>query len=136
MKPYAMVLLLGIAVPGVVASRLDAQANGARIDGIVSDSQSLPLPGVKLVLMETGTDLTRTTETTTAGTYQFPSLNPGQYELRVEAPGFATEVRKLTLEVDQELRLDVTPRSAKYRSTSRWWARWTCCAPPTRASAK
>jgi len=113
MKPYAMVLLLGIAVPGVVASRLDAQANGARIDGIVSDSQSLPLPGVKLVLMETGTELTRTTETTTAGTYQFPSLNPGQYELRVEAPGFATEVRKLTLEVDQELRLDVTPSLGK-----------------------
>lgn len=113
MKRYAMVLLLGIAVPAVLASRLDAQANGARVDGIVSDSQSLPLPSVKLVLIETGTGLTRTTETTTAGTYQFPSLNPGQYELRVEAAGFATEVRKLTLEVDQELRLDITPSLGK-----------------------
>ena len=103
MKRRVMLFLLAIMAQAVGVRPLAAQVNGARIDGIISDSQSLPLPGVKVVLAETRTGLTRTVETSAAGTYQFPSLNPGPYELRVEAPGFSTEVRRLTLEVDQGL---------------------------------
>jgi hypothetical protein len=86
---------------------------GAQIDGIVSDSQSLPLPGVSVSLTETRTGLVRSTVTSNAGTYEFPGLNPGQYELKVEAHGFATEVRRLTLEVDQALRIDIVPSLSK-----------------------
>ena len=41
-----------------------AQISGARIDGIIRDPQSLPLPGVQVVLAEVRTGLTRTTQTT------------------------------------------------------------------------
>jgi len=85
-----------------------AQENGSRIEGIVSDAESLPLPGAKVVLIEGRTGLTRAAETTAAGTYLFASLSPGQYELRVEAKGFSGEVRSVTLEVDQALELDIS----------------------------
>ncbi len=108
------VLLLAVVFShklGVPPAR--AQASVARIDGSVIDPQGLLLPGVKVVLTETRTGLTRTAETSGFGAYQFPSLNPGEYELRVEAPGFTTEVRKLTLEVDQALRLDISASLGK-----------------------
>jgi hypothetical protein len=108
MKRFALFVLLGIFVLGIPASNAHAQANGARIDGIVSDPQALPLPGVSVVLTEKLTGLHRTTATSPSGTYEFPGLNPGQYELAVQAKGFAAEVRELTLEVNQALRLDVT----------------------------
>lgn len=84
-----------------------AQVSGARIDGIITDSQSLPLPKVEVFLTETRTALVRTTVTSEAGNYEFPSLNPGQYELKTQANGFAPEVREVTLEVNQALRLDL-----------------------------
>src|SRR5262245_57431821 len=87
----------------LLALQASAQVNSSRIEGIVSDSQSLPLPGANVVLTETRTGLTRSAETSSAGTYLFPSLGPGQYELRVEAKGFSTEVLRVTLEVDQAL---------------------------------
>lgn len=107
------VFLLASVVVALAPGSIHAQVTGARVYGIISDPQSLPLPGVELVLTETRTGLTRSVVTSTAGTYEFPSLHPGQYELTVEAKGFATEVRRLTLEVDQALRLDVTPSLGK-----------------------
>ncbi len=96
-----MVQLLGV-VPAL------PQVNGGVIEGIVSDQQGLPLPQVPVSLKEVGTGLMRTAQTSPSGTYQFPSLNPGQYELTVRARGFASEVRDMTLEVNQALRLDLT----------------------------
>ena len=112
-KRYTLLFLVGLLIQGTPVPPARAQANAGRIDGIVSDPEGLPLPGVNLILTETLTGLARTAKTTAAGTYQFPSLSPGQYELRVEAPGFSPEVRRLTIEVDQTLRLDITPSLGK-----------------------
>lgn len=108
MKRLAMFVLMGILVQGLYVSSGHAQANGARIDGIISDQQSLPLPGVKVVLTNTFTGLQRSAETSSSGAYEFPSLNPGSYEVTAQARDFAAEVREVTLEVDQALRLDLT----------------------------
>ena len=98
----ALVLLVAGYVPAI-----HAQVGGARIDGIVSDAQGLPIPGVEVVLKETITGLVRTTASSSAGTYQFPSLNPGQYELATKARNFSPEVRTVTLEINQAVRLDL-----------------------------
>ena len=42
------------------------------------------------------------------GLFQVPALLPGEYELKVEASGFATLSRNLQLEVGQQLSLDLT----------------------------
>jgi len=84
-----------------------AQASGAHIDGLIRDAQGLPLANVKVALTETQTGLVRTLETTSEGTYQFVSLNPGPYQLSALLQGFDSPVRALTLEVNQYLRLDI-----------------------------
>jgi len=84
-------LLIGCGTP-----YLRAQASGAHIDGIIRDAQGLPLPSVKVALTETQTGLVRTVETAQGGTYQFVSLNPGQYQLSAILKGFDAPVRTLT----------------------------------------
>ena len=98
-----MTFVLTVALPGAFA-----QGTGAQIEGIVSDATGLPLPNAKITLSEVRTGLSRTSVTTAAGTFLFPGLNPGQYQLAVEAQGFTTDVRGLTLEVNQALRADVS----------------------------
>ena len=99
-------VLVAILTVGLQAPYLRAQASGAHIDGIILDAQGLPLPKVKVTLTETQTGLARRLETTAEGTYNFVGLNPGQYQLSAVIQGFVSPVRRLTLEVDQYLRLD------------------------------
>ena len=103
-------ILAALLTVGFEAPYVRAQASGAHLDGIVSDAQGLALPGVKVTLTETHTGLARTVETTPEGTYQFVSLNPGQYQLSATLKGFESAVRTLTLEVNQYLRLDLSMR--------------------------
>lgn len=107
MRRFGMLLLAGVLVCGVLAPVARAQVSGAQVNGIITDMDGLPLPGAQVVLKETRTELSRTAQTTSAGTYEFPNLNPGQYDLAVRVKAFAPEVRQFTLEVNQALRLDV-----------------------------
>ena len=84
------------------------QASSARVDGIVADAKGLPLPNVEVTLTAANTGLVRVTRSSSSGTYSFPSLDPGPYTIHTAAPGFATEVRRIQLEVNQALRLDWT----------------------------
>ena len=61
------------------------------------------------MVSESGTNLTRTAETTSEGYYLIPSLRPSNYVLTVMAPGFR-EVRQdqITLLADQSLSLNVS----------------------------
>ena len=108
MKHTVVFSLSALILLGAVVPRLYSQASGARVDGFVNDAQGLPMPGVEVTLKETGTGLGRTTATSSAGTYQFPSLNPGHYELVAKSKGFAPEVREVTLEINQALHLDLS----------------------------
>ena len=100
-------LFAALCIVGFEAPYARAQASGAHIDGIIRDAQGLPLPNVKVALTETQTGLARTVETTPEGTYQFVSLNPGQYQISAVLQGFDSPVRTLTLEVNQYVRLDL-----------------------------
>lgn len=101
-------ILVALLAAALSIPSLLAQGHDAHIDGILSDPQGLPLAGATVTLKEEQTGLTRTVETTAAGTYQFVSLNPGQYQLTAAAKGFEEQVRELTLEVNQYVRLDLT----------------------------
>jgi len=62
MKAFARFLVVTAVLLGCIV-QARAQVNGRRVDGIVSDPQGLPLPGVKVVLTESQTDVVRTFET-------------------------------------------------------------------------
>lgn len=113
MKQWATVILAIILLQTYEIPRACAQANTARISGTVSDAHNLPIPGVKVTLEETGTGLIRTAETTTSGHFDFSALLPGSYTLAAHLRGFQTQTSTIVLEIDQQLRLDLTLDLAK-----------------------
>lgn len=80
-----------------------AQLPTGTILGVVKDASGAVVPEARLVARHTDTGQTRTVLSNSAGSFRFSALPVGRYELRVEHPGFRTEVRSgLTLTVAQE----------------------------------
>ena len=93
---------------GILACSAFAQTSG-EITGEVKDQSGAIAPGVPVTALNTETNASRTTSTNGSGIYSFPSLNPGKYTLKVEAPGFQTSVRTgIELQVQQTARIDIT----------------------------
>ena len=57
--------------------------------GHVTDSSGSPLPNASVKITNVDTGLTVTTTTNDGGNYRAPYLNPGSYNVEVEAAGFA-----------------------------------------------
>src|SRR5439155_1482900 len=60
------------------------------ITGTITDPSGAVVPGAKVTVTNTGTNISNTAITTSAGTYTITDLIPGTYKVRVEAPGFAS----------------------------------------------
>ncbi|MGH9397064.1 MAG: carboxypeptidase regulatory-like domain-containing protein, partial [Terriglobia bacterium] len=96
-------VLLAMAWP------LRGQSARGTILGNVQDPSGAAMPGAKITLRNSGTNITNTFTTTSAGGFVFVNLIPGTYELTVSAPGFKTAGSKnLILQVDQTLRQNFT----------------------------
>ena len=67
-----------------------AQGTTSRVLGTVQDATGAVVPGVTVKLINEGTRVTFDTKTSVTGTYFFEAVQPGSYELDVEAAGFRT----------------------------------------------
>src|SRR5262245_59971219 len=86
-----------------------AQSTTATIVGTVTDETGGMLPGVSVVVTNTGTSLTRTLVTDASGRYAAPNLPPGAYEIKASLEGFGTVLgRGVTLTVGREAVVDLT----------------------------
>ncbi|MDQ3918384.1 MAG: TonB-dependent receptor [Acidobacteriota bacterium] len=85
------------------------QLAAASLRGVVTDPQGAVVPGASVKVTNTATGATRETTTNSEGLYVLSNLPPGDYELRVEAKGFAAKVSKepIRLQVGQTLTTDV-----------------------------
>src|SRR5689334_21434584 len=93
-------LLLLSAVPAF------AQTFG-QITGTVTDTSGAVMPGATVTVTNTQTNQVRTGQTNSAGSYVFPNLLPGVYNVKVEIQGFQTKVaNNVELQVQQTSRLD------------------------------
>jgi len=72
----------------------EAQRQTGSIYGRVIDKEGNPLPGATVTISGPAMMGTNTYVTSEAGVFRFPSLLPGEYELKVEMPGFKTLIRK------------------------------------------
>jgi hypothetical protein len=91
------VLLILAAIP------VAAQLPTGTILGNVKDSSGASIPGATVTVRNTDTNLTKTATTEQDGSYRFPELAVGHYEMKAEAAGFRTENRTgLTLEITQQ----------------------------------
>ncbi len=101
----SLTFLLALALTG---PRALAQTSGD-ITGLVTDSSGAAVVGATVSVVSQATGAVRRATTNSEGIYSFPSLLPGDYELRVEQQGFKTALRSnIQLQVQQTARIDIT----------------------------
>ena len=84
--PLALTLLLMTAFA-------KAQEFRGTISGAVTDPTGAVVPGATVEVRETRTGTVNTTKSDSAGQYVVPFLLPGDYQVKVTAPGFQTVTR-------------------------------------------
>jgi hypothetical protein len=84
------------------------QQNSA-LSGTITDKSGAAVPGAHVVLKNPATGTSLATDTNDTGTYSFPALDIGAYDLTVTAKGFQTEVQKgLQINISQSLQSNLT----------------------------
>ncbi|MCL4402852.1 MAG: carboxypeptidase regulatory-like domain-containing protein, partial [Acidobacteria bacterium] len=111
MGNVARVLALLFAAAAITPVRLPAQAVSATIFGTVRDHTGAAVPGAVVSVHNVQTNFKRSVNSGGDGGYYFALLPLGQYSLTVEKQGFSQFVQQgITLQVDQQARVDVTLR--------------------------
>src|SRR5437016_515960 len=99
---YLMCVVLLTVLPALAQTQ-------ASISGVVHDSTGAVIPGVTVTVTNPATNFNRSAISNESGVYNFPSLQPGQYDIKVELPGFRTITQKdVELQVQQSARIDFT----------------------------
>jgi hypothetical protein len=84
------------------------QATGT-ISGTVTDPSGGVVSGAKVKVTAPATGASRETTTDSSGRYIVPLLGVGNYTVRADAPGFATEeVKDVVLQTNEQRELDLT----------------------------
>src|SRR6187549_3100437 len=76
----------------------------ATLSGTVSDASGALIPGVEVTAKNTATGVATTSITNESGTYRFPSLQPGNYEVAASLAGFQAQTFRLNLGTAQQIR--------------------------------
>ena len=82
---------LALALVFVVSAM--AQTQTGQISGTVRDPTGAVIANAKVTIKSTNTGLTREAASNSSGIYLLPSLRPDTYQVTVEAPGFARDLR-------------------------------------------
>jgi hypothetical protein len=94
----------------VIAGSAAAQSNLAVVRGAVHDPENRSVPNAELRLDASGTGAVRQARTNDHGIFEIAGLQPGEYVLYVQAPGFAAWRGSLRVEVGHRVSLDVVLR--------------------------
>ena len=86
---------------GFFARFAQAQLTNGDVIGTVTDTTGAVIPGAKVTLTNTGTNIAGSTTTNGTGDYTFNLLNPGQYTVTIEANGFKKLVIPRTRKQDR-----------------------------------
>ncbi|MBI4473059.1 MAG: TonB-dependent receptor, partial [Acidobacteria bacterium] len=90
------------------AASILGQSYQGGIRGAVNDPGGAVIPGVQVVLINEGTNVSRETVTNETGQYVFAAVAPGTYRLRATLPGFKTYERSgVNIGVQQFVTLDI-----------------------------
>lgn len=99
---FLSLLLHGVGV-------VKAQTSSAQLSGLVIDSSGARLAGVRVVIVNSNTRVTRESITNDSGGYNFSSLLPGGYDVSASKDGFTTAKEVgITLNVGDVRSVDLT----------------------------
>ena len=91
----------------VFAREARAQDPTGAIEGVISDATGAPLARARVIVNNSGTGLTKETETAADGFYRILPLPVGTYSVTMQAPGFTTIVRDaIDVGVSQSVRVN------------------------------
>ena len=93
MKKTLFLVVLTAFISLFTFENVQAQTDVAEVTGTVTDSQGAAVAGATVTITNPGTGFTRTTQTADNGTYRFPGLPPGTYNVSVEQTGFKKTVQ-------------------------------------------
>src|SRR5437762_6120138 len=101
--PWSLLCILVLSVSPALA-----QTDGS-ISGVIRDASGAVIPGAMVTVTNPATNFVRAAISNEAGIYNFPVLQPGVYNIKVELPGFRTITQNdVELQIQQSARLDFT----------------------------
>ncbi|MGB9243588.1 MAG: carboxypeptidase regulatory-like domain-containing protein, partial [Candidatus Acidiferrales bacterium] len=103
------VLAFVLAVSLCIVGNASAQnLQRGEVHGFVYDSSHALVPGAKVTISNNSTGFQREQTTDQAGTYDFADLIPGTFEIKAEAPGFASiTLTDINVQIGASLGLDI-----------------------------
>ena len=97
-----------LAFVTIFSMPLRAQAVDGTLLGTVNDSSGAPIANVKITLIETNTNVSRTAQSNESGNYVFADLPPGTYRVTAEMTGFKRASRSgVDVLVNTTVRVDL-----------------------------
>ncbi len=103
MKSLKLALVLIVCISFITFSQLPARAQSTvatgSIQGTVTDPNGAVVPGASVTIKNKATGQTSKFTTSSSGTYASGALIPGDYDVRIEAKGFQTQVLTVPVQV-------------------------------------
>ncbi|MDQ6699892.1 MAG: carboxypeptidase-like regulatory domain-containing protein, partial [Acidobacteriota bacterium] len=73
----------------------------SNIQGTVQDQTQAAIPNATVKLRNLSTDVSKAAKSNDSGVYRFSSLQPGAYDISIEASGFQSQTLHVTLQTAQ-----------------------------------
>ena len=106
-KVAFLALVLVISLCAVSSANAQDLQRG-EVHGFVYDSSHALVPGAKVTISNSSTGFQREQTTDQSGTYDFASLIPGVFQIKAEAPGFASiTLTDINVQIGASLGLDI-----------------------------
>jgi hypothetical protein len=92
--------LLAVALLGILSAYAQVDYSTATLKGVIYDPQGAVVDKAKITVTNPSTGFTKNVSSKSDGSYVIPALQPGVYQIAVEARGFQKElIKTFTLEV-------------------------------------
>jgi Carboxypeptidase regulatory-like domain/TonB dependent receptor/TonB-dependent Receptor Plug Domain len=103
--------ILSVALAALFSVGAWSQTQLATVSGAITDPTRAVVPGVSVTIVSQGIGLKRSALTDAAGEYRFAGLPIGNYSLRIEKPGFQSQVRE-RLELNSAVEVTINSQLA------------------------
>jgi outer membrane receptor protein involved in Fe transport len=103
----ASLVLLALSLSSLATGIALAQSETGTITGTVSDPAGAVVPNAKVTVRNAATNASRLTTTGSSGVYTITNLQPANYTVSVEAPGFSTSQTAVNVTVGGRSGLDI-----------------------------
>src|SRR5690349_15557572 len=108
MRPHIYLSCICLVLLLSSAGRAQYNVTSATLSGRIEDMSGAIVSGASVTATHHETNQQLTTTSDIEGRYRFPYLRIGDYELKIDADGFATVTKQLTVSVGQAIDLPIT----------------------------